>query len=192
VRIGRVRSVVAFTAFAAVGVAWFVGCFRETAREKMQTDTAIAPRDSASTQSNADRAGSHVGLRHDPLPAGMKAAGGAMLTGTASSYAFIHVRAPRGDMIWLDSIAPAPAGEPSKTVRAELAIPPLAADERLFMASCDVNSRLDSRVLAIVINQPGVTKFTKIRQAWRVNERAGRFEMIPIAGITCEDPGGDR
>jgi hypothetical protein len=180
--------VAAFTAFTA-----FAGsaCFKETARETIQTDSAIAPRDSASP-STGDRAGSYVGVRHDPLPAGVKGEGGAMLTGTASSYAFIHVRTPRGDMIWLDSIASTPAAEPSKTVRAELAIPPLAADERLFMASCDVNSRLDSRVLAIVINEPGVTKFTKIRQAWRVNERAGRFEVIPIAGITCEDPGGDR
>lgn len=173
-------------------IACSVACFRDTARETVRTDTAIAARDSTSTEAGVDPSGSYVGLRHDPLPPSVKAEGGALLSGTASSYAFTHVRTPRGDMIWLDSIAADAGGENGKTVRAELVIPPLAGDERLFMASCDVNARLDGRVVAIVVNEPSVTKFTKIRQAWRVNERRGAFETIPIAGISCEEPGGDQ
>ena len=91
-------------------------------------------------------------------------------------------------MVWLDSLVPG-SQPPIKIVRAELRVPPLARDERLFMASCDVNGRLAGRVIAVVVNEVGVTKFTKIRQAWRADPRRGRFDVIPVAGIACEDPG---
>jgi hypothetical protein len=173
-----------------IAMAMAVACFRDTARDAVRTDSAVARPDSATPDVIKDRSRGYLGLQHDPLPEGVKAAGGAVVTGTPSSYAFTHVRTPRGDLIWLDSIADR-SGDRNRTVRAELSIPPLARDERLFMASCDVNSRLDGRVIAIVIDEPNVTKFTKIRQAWRVNERRGAFETIPIAGISCEEPGGD-
>ena len=57
------------------------------------------------------------------------------------------------------------------------------------MASCDADGRLDGRVIAIVVNEANVTKSTKVRQAWRVDARSGRFDVIPVAGISCEDPG---
>jgi hypothetical protein len=57
------------------------------------------------------------------------------------------------------------------------------------MASCDVDGRLDGRVVAVVVNEPNATKFTKVRQAWRVDVGNARFDVIPVAGITCEDPG---
>jgi hypothetical protein len=57
------------------------------------------------------------------------------------------------------------------------------------MASCDVNGKLDGRVVAIVVNEANATKFTKIRQAWRTDASGGRFDVIPVAGISCEDPG---
>jgi hypothetical protein len=57
------------------------------------------------------------------------------------------------------------------------------------MASCDVDGRLDSRVVAIVVNEANATKLTKVRQAWRADASNGRFDVIPVAGITCEDPG---
>ena len=172
--------------FAALSVA----CFRETARDGVRTDSVIARPDTALPDVIKNPSRGYVGLQHDPLPQGVKAEGGAILTGVASSYAFTRVRTPRGDMIWLDSIGDR-RGDGNRTVRGEVSIPPLAADERLFMASCDVNARLDARVVAIAINEPSATKFTKIRQAWRVNERRGVFETIPIDGISCEDPGGN-
>ncbi|MEP6492461.1 MAG: hypothetical protein ABJF01_07280 [bacterium] len=178
--------------FAVVLMVCSAACSKETARDSTRTDTAIAPRDAGASPSAAGTgAGGYVGLRHDPLPTGVQPEGGALLTGALANYAFTHVHTPHGDMIWLDSLAGG-GGSRGKTVRATLTIPLLARDERLFMASCDANSHLDSRVVAIVVTEPGTTKFTKIRQAWRVNERSGRFDLIPVAGITCEDPGGDR
>jgi hypothetical protein len=160
-------------------------------RGASRTDTAIVSADPGigSATPAAVASGKYVGVQHDPLPAGVQPEGGALLTGASGSYAFTHVRTPHGDMIWLDTIADGtrPRG---KTVRAQLTIPLLAKDERLFMASCDVDGRLDGRVLAIVMNEPSVTKFARIRQAWRVDERLGHFDLIPIGGITCEDPGG--
>ena len=58
-----------------------------------------------------------------------------------------------------------------------------------MLASCDANGRLDPFVVAIVVNEANVTRFTKVRQAWRANAKAHRFDIIPVAGIVCEDPG---
>jgi hypothetical protein len=30
---------------------------------------------------------------------------------------------------------------------------------------------------------------SRIRQAWHVNIRGARFDVMPIAGVTCEEPG---
>jgi hypothetical protein len=123
------------------------------------------------------------------MPSGVTNEGGALIRIGNADYSITHVRAKGVDMVWLDSIVPGKAGDPEKVVIAELRIPPLERDERLFMASCDVNGVLAPRLVAIVINEPGVTKFTKVRQAWRADAVHGRFDVIPVPGISCEDPG---
>jgi hypothetical protein len=136
----------------------------------------------------------YVGLQYDSLPKGFTYRGGSFIpAGPATrnaEYDLSHVVTPSGDMVWLDTLGgPVGKGLRAKIVRAELMIPQLANDERLFMASCDVAGRLDPLVVALVVNEPNVTKFTKIRQAWRVNIPAARFDIVPVAGVTCEDPG---
>ena len=98
---------------------------------------------------------------------------------------------PAGDMLWLEADVPHTSigGRPGHTVRAVLKVPPLSRDERLLMASCDVNGKLDGRVVAIVVGEAQATRFTSVRQAWRADPVAGRFDLIPVAGISCEDPG---
>jgi hypothetical protein len=136
--------------------------------------------------------GTFVGNRYESLPKGVTLVAGAVLPASraAGEYELARVKTPRGEMIWFDSLAHSSRATPARTVRAELKVPPLSSDERLFMASCDVGGKLDPRVVAIVVNEPNVTTFTKIRQAWRVNSGRGQFELIPVAGITCEEPGG--
>jgi hypothetical protein len=132
----------------------------------------------------------YVGLHYTTLPSRLKNEGGAVLPHTANGlkgdFAFTHVKTPRGDMIWLDSLSK--GKNPTRVVRAELVIPPLANDERLFMASCDADGKFDSRIVAIVVNEAKATKFTQIRQAWRANTVSSRFDVIPLAGVTCEEP----
>jgi hypothetical protein len=134
----------------------------------------------------------YAGLHYTTLPTRLTNEGGAVLPrtkGLEGDFAFVHVKTPRGDMIWLDSLDSKSKGKtPTRVVRAELLIPPLANDERLFMASCDAATKFDPRIVAIVVNEPKVTKFTQIRQAWRANNVSGRFDVIPIAGVTCEEP----
>ena len=167
-----------------------VGCSREPIRKTGVTDTtAQTPTSSAPTSAPDLSSGHYVGVHHDPLPAGVTNEGGALIRLGSADYSISHVRARGVDMVWLDSIVPGKAQDPEKIVRAELRIPPLARDERLFMASCDVNGRLDSRVVAIVVNEPSVAKLTKVRQAWRADAARGRFDVISVTGITCEDPG---
>ena len=174
---------------ATVAALIVAGCSKDAIRQKEAPEaptTESAAR--ASTVPELSR-GRYAGVRHDPLPAGVAYEGGALVRIDAADYAFSRVRTPRGEMVWLDSVVPGRSQSPVKIVRAELAVPPLAHDERLVMASCDVNGRLDGRVVAIVVNEPNVTKLTKVRQAWRVDARRGRFDVIPVAGISCEDPG---
>ena len=173
--------------FAALSVA----CFRETARDGVRTDSAIARPDTAPPDVIKDPSRGYVGLQHDPLPPGVKVRGRRDRHGRRVELR-VHARphAARRHDLARQHRRSSVATETGRCAP-RCPIPPLAADERLFMASCDVNARLDSRVVAVVINEPSVTKFTKIRQAWRVNERRGVFETIPIDGISCEDPGGN-
>ena len=165
-----------------------VACSGDASRKEGSSDVAAACAGPPVSPA-AVAGGRHIGLRHGPLPAGITSQGGAVVRFDGVDYAFTAVRTPTGDMVWLDSIAPGAAEPQVKIVRAELRVPPLAHDERLLMASCDVNGRLDARVIAIVVNEPNATKFTKVRQAWRADARNGRFDVIPVAGISCEDPG---
>jgi hypothetical protein len=105
----------------------------------------------------------------------------AVIPGTP--YRLSYVGAGTDDYVVFDTSSSAPQ-------LAALKVPPLARDERLFMASCDAGGKLDPYVVAIVVNQPNTTRFTQIRQAWRVNAPQARFDLIPVAGIVCEDPGG--
>ncbi len=177
---------------ASVAVA--VGCSRDAPRAtsgKHATDSS-APAHVSSAQPPLGPRGSFVGNRYESLPKGVTLVAGAVLPASRATgeYELARVKTPRGEMIWFDSLSHTARATPARTVRAELRVPPLGRDERLFMASCDVGGKLDSRVVAIVVNEPGVTTFAKIRQAWRVNASRGQFELIPVAGITCEEPGG--
>jgi hypothetical protein len=173
-----------------------MGCSREKrapARSSRPTDsaTALTPPSAAPGSPIAVR-GAFVGNRYESLPRGVTLLSGAVLPVSrgGGEYELARLKTPRGEMIWFDSLSHSRRATPTRTVRAELRVPPLGRDERLLMASCDVSGVLDPRVVAIVVNEPNATKFTRIRQAWRVNAARGQFELIPVAGITCEEPGG--
>ncbi len=168
-------------AAGALVLAGLSACSREPSRSTQSTDTAIvtSPRGATSAKSGTTDAA----LRGESLPPGVKFESGATIPNT--DYVFRRVATPRGDAIWLDSMSQ----NHVRTRHAELALPPLAADERVMLASCDVNGRLDPFVVAIVVNETNVTRFTKVRQAWRANPGPRRFDMLPLAGIVCEDPG---
>lgn len=140
----------------------------------------------AATPRDFVHATSYVGMRYTTLPAGFAyQAGSAVPRGRGSErYALSQVKTPRGTMLWLETLE---ARE--RVVRAELRIPPLASDERLLIGSCDVNGTLDSRIVAIVVGDSSATRFANVRQAWRANAGAGQFELLPVAGIVCDQPG---
>lgn len=165
-----------------------VACSGDAAKKEGSSDVAAAGAGPPASPPGV-ASGRNIGLRHGPLPTGITSQGGVVVRFDGVDYAFTSVHTPAGDVVWLDSIAPGTSGPPVKIVRAELRVPPLARDERLLMASCDVDGRLDGRVIAVVMSEANVTKFTKVRQAWRADRKNGRFEVIPVAGISCEDPG---
>jgi len=152
-------------------------CSRESSRGEHATDSAASSRPATNKRSGAADSGG------ESLPPGVKLEAGATIPNT--DYVFRRVATSRGDAIWLDSMG----RDRTRTRRAELALPPLAADERVMLASCDVNGRLDPFVIAVVVNETNVSRFTKIRQAWRANSAERTFDMVPVAGIVCEDPG---
>lgn len=175
-----------------------VGCTQTDSRADAPrlppSDTAVRGPATIAT-SPAQRAGAnYVGLRYEALPRGFEYLAGSVITPTPGDargeYAFSQVRTPRGEMVWLDSLgAGLRNGDRARTVRASLVVPPLAQDERLFMASCDIGGKLDPMIVAVVVNVPGATQFDQIRQAWRADLVEGRFALIPVDGIVCEEPG---
>jgi len=203
--VSAATTAVSFPLLATLLATLLVACSgdmsRKVSSDGRPSDTAIVASGSNPGSGAAEGLGgnpvrganNYVGLKYESLPSNLVYEGGAVLPrgtgGLNGDYDFSHVRTPRGDMIWLDTLAAQGGGTPARIVRAELTIPPLANDERLFMASCDVGGKFDSRVVAIVVSEPNVTQFTKIRQAWRVNVRAARFDVIPVSGVVCEDPG---
>ena len=52
----------------------------------------------------------------------------------------------------------------------------------------DVRGRLDGSIVAIIVNEPNVSRFTKVREAWRADSRVRRFDLVPLEGVSCEDP----
>jgi hypothetical protein len=165
---------------AATLLAELSACSGDSPRGGESTDTAIAsPRRAASAKSGTTGAAS----RGESLPPGVKLESGATIPNT--DYVIRRVATPRGGAIWLDSVSQ----DHVPVRRAEMALPPLATDERVMLASCDVNGRLDPFVVAIVVNETNVRRLTKVRQAWRANSEARRFDLLPLAGIVCEDPG---
>ncbi|HEY4215502.1 MAG TPA: hypothetical protein VGM67_00105 [Gemmatimonadaceae bacterium] len=181
------RTIGALAVLGAIGAA---ACHKDVPRDTPPTDSAVTTSASSAAADSAARAPgskSYVGLSYKNLPAGVTSTGGATLSNPGDvrgNYAFTQVATPRGDMIWLDTVTAA-----QRIVLAELPLPPMAHDERLMIGSCDVSGKLDPRAIAIVINDSGATRFTKIRQAWRVDLHAARFDLIPVAGVVCEDPG---
>jgi hypothetical protein len=162
-----------------------VACNREAPRKASHattpTDSAIVSQASAPTPTPVAAKTGNVGLAYESRPAGIKYLDGTVLS---AGYDLAHVSTAKGERVWLETI-----GGKGRTVRAELSVPQLAHDERLFMASCDAKGKLDPNIIAIVVNEPNATRFTKVRQAWRVNVAASRFDLIPVGGIVCEDPG---
>jgi len=188
-----VRTTARLSGCIAIATLAAAACSKEARdvlpRGQQPPDSAAASSaaaDSSIGATSAPSGGSYVGVAYSSPPAGVKSIGGATLSGPdggAGNYAFNHVTTPRGEMIWLDTVAAA-----RRVVIAELPLPPLARDERLMIGSCDVRGRLDPRTIAIVIADSGATRFTKVRQAWRVDLHAARFDLIPVAGVVCEDP----
>jgi hypothetical protein len=170
-------------------------CSRDASRapgsSRRGTDT-MAPSRAGAPQSVLRPRGAYVGNQYATLPRGVTYVSGATLPVTRGGpeYELAYLKTPRGEMIWFDSLSHTTRPTPVRAVRAELRVPPLGRDERLFLASCDIGGKLDTHVVAIVVNEPNVTTFSKVRQAWRVNVERGQFELIPVTGITCEEPGG--
>lgn len=139
-------------------------------------------------------ASSYVGIRYDSLPAAFTFESGAMLPKSAGAmsgaFDIGRIRTPRGDMVWLDSIVRVPGqARPSRIVRAELKVPPLASDERLVMSTCEIKESMDPRVVAIIVVKQDSTRAVTVRQAWRANVKSGEFDVIPVTGILCAEPG---
>lgn len=183
--------------YAPLLVAGLAACSGETG--KSSGDSGASAAGTVVSAAEFSSAAKYVGIRYDSLPPKFTFVSGSLIpiAPGANSVGFDLdlVRTPRGQMVWLDSIvAVSQRGRPTRIVRAELRVPPLAADERLVMSSCSVDGKLDPRVVAIVVTSQGASVDTSarsmtIRQAWRADATSARFEVIPVTGIACDEPG---
>lgn len=180
----RVSKRKTFTVAAAISIVVLLACSGESLRTSRNPDTMIGSR--AQKPDAPSRRSTNVSAT-TALPPGVKFHSGATIPN--SDYVFRRVATSRGEMIWLDSVTQSTGATPSRELLAELRLPPLAPDERVMLASCDVGRRLDPFVVAIVVNEANVSRFAKVLQAWRADPNTRRFEILPVSGIVCEDPG---
>jgi hypothetical protein len=175
----------------AVGCSFILAaCGGDSLRGTNARSDEAAARSAADTATAGASASSTANMRYDTLPARGRFVGGSVLmqpTGAPSSFVFSQVQTSRGDVLRLDSVVSGAPPDRSRIIRAELAVPPLAPDERLLIGSCDIGGRLDPALVAIVVADAGAARYTRIRQAWRVRPAEGRFEVVPVRGITCEE-----
>ena len=134
-------------------------------------------------------ASTQAALRYDTIQSrGFQ--GGSVLMGPnghPSAFVFSEVRTGRRTVLRLDSVVAGSPRDRSRIIRAELSVPPLAADERLLIGSCDTAGHLDPALVAIIVGGSATTRYTQVRQAWRAQPAEGRFEIVPVRGITCEE-----
>jgi hypothetical protein len=180
-RVSRLKGSAEFA--ATVSIVVLFACSGESLRSSRNPDTMIGspPPKSAATSKRS------TAVAATALPPGVKFHSGATIPN--SDYVFRRVETSRGEMVWLDSVTQSTSAGASRQLLTELRLPPLAPDERVMLASCDVGGRLDAFVVAIVVNEENVTRLTKVLQAWRANPHTRRFEILPVGGIVCEDPG---
>ncbi|HVX41538.1 MAG TPA: hypothetical protein VHB25_18410 [Gemmatimonadaceae bacterium] len=187
----KVRAFKLFTGIpAAVAVA---ACSKDAARQSATRSSAPIDTAVVATQAPTPSAGrprSLAGLAYTSLPSGVSFISGAAIpvSSGAPTFDVAHVKTPDGDHAWLQTAGPKIGGTASHLVIADLTLPPMSSTESLVMASCDVNGKLDPTVIAIVTNEPNAKQLTKVRQAWRANTDAKRFDMIPVDGVVCEEP----
>jgi len=170
-----------------------------SAGDASKSDSTASAAGTVVTPAEFSSAKNYLGIRYDSLPAKFTFVSGSLIPVAPGSntvgFDLDLVRTPRGQMVWLDSIvAVSQRGRPTRIVRAELRVPPLARDERLVMSSCSTDGKLDPRVVAIVVTSQSATvdsttHLTAIRQAWRANGASGQFDVIPVTGIVCDEPG---
>ena len=182
--------------YAALLVIAIAGC---SGSDAGKSDSGASAAGIVMTPAEFSSAKNYVGIRYDSLPAKFTFVSGSLIPIAPGSnsvgFDLDLVRTPRGQMVWLDSIvAVSQRGRPTRIVRAELKVPPLAPDERLVLSTCSVDGRLDPRVVAIVVTSrsaavDSTTQLTAIRQAWRASPVSGQFDVIPVTGIVCDEPG---
>ena len=177
-----IRNVAIVTAFA-------LACSSERTRPAPQGESSAAASGDR-PPSPAPLTGSYIGTQYVAPPPGVTILGGAAFStpgDTRGTYALAYVQTPHGSMIWLDTIDGG-----TMRVRAQLSLPALAIDERLFIGTCDVAGHLNGRVVAIALNEVAGSRFDRIRQAWLANTEHHRFDIVPVSGVTCEDDSASR
>ena len=142
-------------------------------------------------RNGADRtreASTFVGVRYDPLPAGITYESGTVILGTGgqpSRFALSQVKSAHGSMLWLDELLPDEGVTRRRIVRAAMNLPADTRGERIVIGTCGVAGSFNGDVVARVRNKG---KDSDVVFAWRANPAAARFDTIPTSGVTCDEP----
>jgi hypothetical protein len=135
-------------------------------------------------------ASTFVGVRYDPLPAGITYESGTVILGPGgqpSRFALSQVGSAHGSMLWLDELLPDEGVTRRRIVRAAMNLPARTRGERIVIGTCGVGGSFNGDVIALVRNKDGQPA---VVFAWRANPAAARFDTIPTSGVTCDEPRG--
>jgi hypothetical protein len=80
-------------------------------------------------------------------------------------------------------------GKPKWVSIADLALPPLKADETYVYFDCRKDGDEPDPSLIVIAKKTDGPEYTNIIQAWRASIKRDSFEQVPISGILCENEG---
>ena len=134
----------------------------------------------------------YIGLRHGPLPPGLKSRGGSLVSavGDAKEYGLAEVHRSTTKMLWFERLTHRDdKGVAYWEVTDVMVLPRITKKQVLVFAFCLLNNQPDGEIVAVADYVEGVQYFTRVRRAWRANRQTEKFEVIPTKGIKCENEG---
>lgn len=137
----------------------------------------------------------YVGLRHPPLPKGLRELQRARALPYDSVHAISEIhRQGSGLMVWLERMEcrgnDCSEQQITYEVRAVLVPPPAGPGQYLLVGTCALGVNPfekggDPRLVAVATFVGDSLFATKVDRVWRADFRAERFEPAPAEGVNC-------
>lgn len=131
----------------------------------------------------------YIGLKYPPLPDALTSRGGWLIGEESENYSVEQINRGSEQMLWLTiTTSFNQQGEPTYRVVDILSLPSFDDDSEIVTGGrsheCSVNGKSDPNLIVLAKLEDADTQYlTKIRKAWQVDQRVGKFKGLSLEGI---------